>query len=146
RSYVAALARKCFDAPTERARQSKRQRREDTASDARGWSEVLADVPLFAGLSRRHRNKVAALGRIRRFHDGTPIVRAGEPGDTFFVLLDGEVSVRRRGLPELSLGIGSVFGELALLGGGTRSATVVAEGPDVVCLTITQSRFLKLLH
>jgi CRP-like cAMP-binding protein len=110
------------------------------------WADVLGEVPLFAGLSRRHRNKVAALGRVKRFHEGTSIVRAGEPGETFFVLLDGEVSVRRRGLPELTLGIGSFFGELSLLGGGARSATVVAEGPDVVCLMITQSRFLKLLH
>jgi CRP-like cAMP-binding protein len=86
------------------------------------------------------------LGRIRRFHEGTTIVRAGEPADTFFVLLDGGISVRRRGLPELTLGIGSFFGELALLDGGVRSATVVAEGPDVVCLTIARSRFLKLLQ
>jgi CRP-like cAMP-binding protein len=129
--------------PTERVRPSPRHRREESA---RGWSDVLAEVPLFAGLSRRHRNKVAALAKIRRFHEGTPIVRAGEAGGTFFVLLDGKVSVRRRGLPDLSLGIGNFFGELSLLDGGTRSATVVAEDPDVVCLTITQSGFLKLLQ
>jgi CRP-like cAMP-binding protein len=134
------------DAPTESVRPSPRERRKETAADARGWSDVLAEVSLFAGLSRRHRNKVAALGRIRRFHEGTSIVRAGERGDTFFVLLNGEVSVRRRGLPELSLGIGNFFGELALLGGDVRSATVVAKAPDVVCFTITQSRFLKLLE
>jgi len=121
------------------------QRREATASDARGWSNVLAEVPLFAGLGRRHLNKVAALGKIKRFHHGTTIVVAGEPGDTLYVLLDGEVSVRRSGLPTISRGMGSFFGELALLDGGVRSATVVASGP-VVCLTITQSGFLKLLR
>jgi CRP/FNR family transcriptional regulator, cyclic AMP receptor protein len=114
-------------------------------TDARGWTNVLADVPLFAGLSRRHLGKVAAVGRIRRFHNGTAIVRAGEPGDALYVVLDGEVSVRRRGLPAVTLGIGSFFGEMALLDGGARSASVVAESP-VACLTIAQSRFLKLLQ
>jgi CRP-like cAMP-binding protein len=118
---------------------------EAVATDARGWSNVLAEVPLFAGLSRRHLNRVASLGRIRRLHDGTAIVRAGEPGDAFYVVLDGGVSIRRRGLPTVSLGAGGFFGDMALLDNGVRSATVVADGP-VMCLTITRSRFLKLLH
>jgi CRP-like cAMP-binding protein len=121
------------------------ERRTAGASDARGWSNVLADIPLFAGLGRRHLNKVAALGRIRRFHEGATIVAVGEPGDTLYVLLDGEVSVRRRRLPSISRGMGSFFGEMALLDGGPRSATVVANGP-VVCLTISRSGFQKLLR
>jgi CRP-like cAMP-binding protein len=115
------------------------------ASDARVWSNVLATVPLFAGLSRRHLNKVAGAGRIARFHHQTAIVRAGEPGDTLYVVLDGEVSVRRPAAPELTLGMGSFFGEIALLDGGLRSATVVARGP-VVCLAISHTRFAKVLR
>jgi CRP/FNR family transcriptional regulator, cyclic AMP receptor protein len=115
------------------------------ASDARLWSNVLATVPLFAGLSRRHLNKVASAGRIARFHHQTAIVRAGEPGDTFYVVLDGEVSVRRPAGPELTRGIGSFFGEISLLDGGPRSATVVARGP-VVCLALSQARFAKVLR
>jgi len=120
-------------------------RTKDNNTDARGWANVLAGVPLFADLNRRHLNKVAAIGRIRRFHDRSAIVRAGDKGDALYVILDGEVSVRRPGLPELSLGMGSFFGETALLDSAARSATVVAKGP-VVCLTIGQPRFLKLLH
>lgn len=119
--------------------------RTGTAAEAREWSNVLAHVPLFADLNRGHLKKVAGTGRIARFHDGSSIVRAGEPGDTLFVVLDGEVSVRRRGLPMLSLGIGGFFGEMAVLESNTRSATVLANGP-VVCLAITQARFLKLLR
>ena len=52
--------------------------RDDAGADARGWANVLGGVPLFAELNRRHLGKVAALGRIRRFHQGTAIVRAGE--------------------------------------------------------------------
>jgi CRP/FNR family cyclic AMP-dependent transcriptional regulator len=106
---------------------------------------VLEEVPLFAGLNHRHLKKVAALGKIRRFHDGAAIVVAGEPGNTLYVVLDGKVFVQRPELPSISRGIGSFFGEIALLDGGARSATVVASGP-VVCLTITQVGFLKLLR
>lgn len=120
-------------------------RRAASALSARDWTNVLAEVPLFAGLGRHHLNKVAALSRIRRFHEGATIVAAGQPGDMLYVLLDGEVSVRRRSLPAISRGMGSFFGEMALLDGGPRSATVVAKGP-VVCLTISRSGFQKLLR
>ena len=115
------------------------------AGDAAGWANVLADIPLFAGLGRRHLRQVAGTGRIKRFEGATTIVRTGEAGDTFFVVLDGDVSVMRKGLPSLSLGMGSYFGELALLDGGARSATVLAKGP-VTCLAISRPRFLKLLR
>jgi CRP-like cAMP-binding protein len=120
-------------------------RTKENNTDARGWANVLAGVPLFADLNRRHLNKVAAIGRIRRFHAGSAIVRAGDAGDALYVVLDGEVSVRRPGLAELSLGMGSFFGEMAVLDSAARSATVVANGP-VVCLAIGQTRFLKLLQ
>jgi CRP-like cAMP-binding protein len=114
-------------------------------ADARDWSNVLAAVPLFAGLGRRQLKRVAAIGRLRRFHDLSTIVRAGEPGQTLYVVLDGEVLVRRPGFPDLVRPMGSFFGEMALLDGGPRSATVVASGP-VLCLTIAQPQFLKLLR
>ena len=120
-------------------------RTKENNTDARGWANVLVGVPLFADLNRRHLNKVAAIGRIRRVHDGSAILHAGQRGDALFVILDGEVSVRRPGLAELSLGMGSFFGEMALLDSAARSATVVAKGP-VVCLSIGQPRFLKLLQ
>jgi CRP-like cAMP-binding protein len=115
------------------------------AVDAKLWTNVIAEVPLFAGLNRRHIRKVADTGRIVRFHHGTAIIKAGEPGDAFYVIIDGEVSIRRRGLSALSLGPQGFFGEMALLDGGARSATVTAKGP-VVCLAITRTRFLKLLR
>jgi CRP/FNR family transcriptional regulator/CRP/FNR family cyclic AMP-dependent transcriptional regulator len=121
------------------------RQRADAVTDTREWANVLANVPLFRDLSRRHLKKVAGTGRVRRFHDLTAIVRSGEPGDTFYVVLDGEVSVRGRGVTTAKLGMGSFFGEMALLDSGARSATVVANGP-VTCLTITRARFLKLLH
>jgi CRP/FNR family transcriptional regulator, cyclic AMP receptor protein len=114
------------------------------ATDPRQWSNVLADVPLFASLNSRHRRKVAEAARIRRFHEGMVLMRAGEQGDALHVVLDGEVSVQPAGRAPLRLGIGNFVGELALLDNGPRTATVVAIGP-VVTLTITRARFRKLL-
>jgi CRP/FNR family cyclic AMP-dependent transcriptional regulator len=125
--------------------ESARAGKAGAASDAASWLNVLAEVPLFAGLSQRHLRKVAASAQVVRLHDGRPITRAGEAGDAFFVVLDGEVSVERPGVKALMLGMGSFFGEMALLDGGPRTATVAAKGP-VVCLTISRSRFLKLLR
>jgi CRP-like cAMP-binding protein len=116
-----------------------------TATDPRDWLNVLADVPLFAGLSTRHLRKVAGLGRIRRIHEGARVMRAGDAGDSLYVLLDGEVTIGRRGLSALTLGAGSFFGELALIDGGPRTATIVARTP-IVCLTIGRTPFLKLLR
>lgn len=117
----------------------------DSANDPREWLNVLAEIPLFAGLSARHLRKVAALGRIRRIHEGARVMRTGDAGDSLYVLLDGEVTVGRRGLPPLTLGAGSFFGELALIDGGPRTATIVAKTP-IICLTIGRTPFLKLLR
>lgn len=117
-------------------------RRPDIPAD---WTNVLAGVPLFAGLNRRHLRKVAATARIARFHDATTIVKAGDPGDSFYVVLDGTVTVRQPGLPALVREPGSFFGKIALLDGGKRTATVLANG-QITTLVITRSRFLKLLR
>jgi len=117
---------------------------EGRPDDPRGWTNVLADVPLFAALNARHLRKVAAAARIRRFRDSTELMRAGEPGNDVHVVLDGEVAIRRPGRSSLTLGIGSFVGELALLDGGVRTATVVARGP-VITLAISRARFRKLL-
>jgi CRP-like cAMP-binding protein len=119
-------------------------RRRDAAADPKLWANVLAEVPLFAGLNVRHRRKVAGAAQIRRFHHGTAMVRKDQPGDALYVLLDGEVEVRSPVRKTVTLGAGSFVGELALLDSGPRSATVVTSG-EVLALTITRARFRKLL-
>ena len=56
---------------------------------------VLKDVPLFAGLTPQQLRRVAEVGRARRFRAGRAIVHLGEPGDTFYVILDGHALVDR---------------------------------------------------
>jgi CRP/FNR family cyclic AMP-dependent transcriptional regulator len=108
------------------------------------WADVLEDVPLFAGLSKRHLRKVAGLGYERRVPAHTAVVRAGGRGDAFFVILDGSASVRRPGKRTVVLRPGDFFGELALLDGSPRTATVEAD-TDMLLMWIARSEFGKLL-
>jgi CRP-like cAMP-binding protein len=109
------------------------------------WLDTLAEVPLFDGLSKRQLRRVAKLARIRRFAPGSVMVRAGDPGRSFYVLLDGKAKVKLAGGRSGRLGAGEYFGEMALLDDAPRSADVVADG-EVLALTIGHAGFTKLLR
>jgi CRP-like cAMP-binding protein len=111
---------------------------------SRAWVDVLVDVPLLSGLSRRHLGKVAALGRTKRFPARTSIVTAGTNADAFYVILDGRATVRA-GQRRIPLATGDYFGEMALLDGGVRSASVVA-ATEMLVMAIPRRGFLKLLE
>ena len=64
---------------------------------ARREVDLLARVPLFAGLSKRHLREVASIGRQRRFDENTSIAQEGKPGDDFYVIFAGQAKVVRRG-------------------------------------------------
>jgi CRP-like cAMP-binding protein len=108
------------------------------------WLGTLGEVPLFEGLSKRHLRRIAKLARIRRFADGSAMVRVGDAGRTFYVLLDGNAKVNRPGRRSVRLGPGAFFGEMALIDDSPRSADVVADG-EVLALTIDRPGFTKLL-
>jgi CRP-like cAMP-binding protein len=110
--------------------------------------ELIADVPLFAGLSKRHLRRLADLMTEARYPDGRAIVQAGQPGTAFFVIVDGAVkvyaSVVPTGRPKARLRAGDFFGELSVLDGGPRTATVVADG-EVLTLRLTRSAFVRMV-
>jgi CRP-like cAMP-binding protein len=125
-----------------RAAVSRPRERDRMAGD---WVPVLAQVPLFRNLSQRHLKRVASLARTRRFSSGSLIVRAGDPGSTFYVLLDGTVRVvAPKGRPR-RLKAGDFFGEMALFDDSPRSANVVAED-EVLTMTINCTAFRKLVR
>jgi CRP/FNR family transcriptional regulator, cyclic AMP receptor protein len=105
----------------------------------------LEEVPLFAECSRKQLRSVAAISRVVELPAGTVLTRMGEPGDAFFVIVDGsalvEISPRKRA----RLSPGEFFGEMSLLDGEPRSATVRAE-TDVRLLAIPRRNFQSLLH
>jgi CRP-like cAMP-binding protein len=111
---------------------------------SKAWLDVLVDIPLFADLSRRHLGKVAALGRAKRYPAHTSIVTAGTNADAFYVILDGKATVRA-GNRRIPLTTGDYFGEMALLDGGVRSASVVAD-TEMLVMAIPRRGFLKLLE
>ena len=108
------------------------------------WVDVLRGIPLFAPLSRRHVKRIANLARPRRFAANSAIVSKGERGESFFIILDGEARLGLPGGKRVTLGSGDSFGELALLDGGPRTATVVALTP-VLTMAIARRSFLKLV-
>src|SRR5207302_3193561 len=95
-------------------------------------------------LSRRNLRRVADLAAVRRFEAGASIIRAGERGDAFYVVLDGRADVRRRSGKAVTLRAGDFFGEMALLDGAPRSASVVA-ATEVLTMRVGRSAFWKLL-
>ena len=87
---------------------------------------MLAAVPLFVGLSRRHVERLAAETDELGFEAGQHVVVEGEPGETLYVVLSGEAKVVRRGRTVARMYPGDVFGELSALDGGPRTASVIA--------------------
>jgi CRP-like cAMP-binding protein len=109
------------------------------------WLGTLGEVPLFSGLPKRHLWRIGKLAHIRRFAPGSVMVRAGDPGRSFFVLLDGSARlVLARGRSR-RLRAGDYFGEMALIDDAPRAADVVADG-EVLALTIDRPGFWKLLR
>ena len=109
------------------------------------WAAVLADLPLFDGLSKRQLGKIAGLGVARRLPPLTSIVTKGDTGDAFFVIITGKAVVRRTGRRNVPLGPGDFFGEMALLDGAPRTATVEATS-EVEVMLIPRSAFRKMLR
>jgi CRP/FNR family cyclic AMP-dependent transcriptional regulator len=90
---------------------------------------ALAAVPMFAGFSKRHLNRLAGETDVLSFAPGQSIVIEGDPGETLFVVLSGQGKVTRRRRKVGSVMPGDFFGELSAIDGGPRSASVVAETP-----------------
>ena len=87
---------------------------------------ALARVPLFSGLSKRDLAAIAPHASERDVAAGTEITRQGDPGDEFFVVAEGEVQISIDGHEVRRLGPGDYLGEIALVFGGTRTATATA--------------------
>ena len=104
----------------------------------------LSAVPLFRGLPESAMEAVADLASETHFADGETVTREGDEGDAFFGVVDGRLDVTRNGMTLRELGPGDFLGEIALIDGRPRSATVTASGP-VKSLVIRRPEFLELM-
>jgi CRP/FNR family cyclic AMP-dependent transcriptional regulator len=112
-------------------RSSSRERRPDRPLRKHG-AAILAQVPLFANLSKRHLKKLAEHADEVDYDAREAVVEADDPGGTFYIILQGQAKVTRKGKTIATLEPGDFFGEISLLDGGPRTANVVAETPLVV--------------
>jgi len=100
-----------------------------SGSPATPLVDLLAAVPLFAGISKKKLAQLAAMCREERFAPGAAIVTQGDMSGRFYVLAEGSADVIVRGHVVASLGPRQYFGEYALLDRAPRSASVVATTP-----------------
>jgi CRP-like cAMP-binding protein len=107
--------------------------------------ELLRQVPLFAGCSKRELSEIATLADELALPEGATLIKEGKLGHEFFLLVDGEVDVRMKGRKVKSLTNGSFFGEMALVSARPRNATVTALSP-VRVLVVHEQAFRRLLR
>jgi CRP/FNR family transcriptional regulator, cyclic AMP receptor protein len=112
---------------------------------ARRDADLLARVPLFAGLPKRHLRAVAGIATEQDFPENATIAKEGTGGDDFYVIVEGQASVLRGGKRVSRLLPGDFFGEIALLDEGPRTASVIAETP-LSAMTINRKPFSALLE
>jgi CRP-like cAMP-binding protein len=112
--------------------------------------DMLAQVPLFRGLDQESRAALATAMTPVDCSRGETVIREDDPGDEFFVIVEGEMEVRKR-LPGKRravtigwMGPGDSFGEIALLENTVRTATVVASRPTRL-LKLSRTPFEQLV-
>jgi len=115
------------------------------AASKRELADLLTEVGLFSRCTKRERQTIARHAQAAELPSGVDLVREGEPGDALFVILEGEAVVKREGHEVGRVGPGSHFGELAILDGAPRSATVVA-ATDVKVAVLGIRMFRTLLR
>jgi CRP/FNR family cyclic AMP-dependent transcriptional regulator len=105
---------------------------------------ALAAVPLFSDCSKRELGHVAKVGHEIQVEAGTVLAEQGTMGREAFVILEGDVAVKRGGRKIATLGAGDVVGELSLLDHGPRTATIECE-TDADLFVLETSAFHEVL-
>lgn len=104
----------------------------------------LERVPLFSGFSENELRHVAEISKIIEAPKGTVLTEMGKPGDSFVVIIDGRAAVQTQIGVGDPLQPGDLFGEMSLIDGEPRSATITATS-DVRLLVVERSHFWRLL-
>ena len=111
----------------------------------RGGSPDLADVDLFRGLSKAQLKRLSSASREVSHQPGKVVAAEGLGGLAFHLILDGSATVSRDGHELRTLGPGDYFGEISMIDGRPRSATVTAVDP-LTALAIPHQNFELVLE
>jgi flavin reductase (DIM6/NTAB) family NADH-FMN oxidoreductase RutF len=109
-----------------------------------GYGRVLGNPRVFSALPPELLQAVLSVGTERTYEDGEAIMRAGEPGDFMALVVEGTAVIERAGR-RVPVVPGELVGEIAVLDGGPRTATVLADGP-ARCLEVTRADLLQTLE
>jgi CRP/FNR family cyclic AMP-dependent transcriptional regulator len=107
-------------------------------------ARALIQMPILEGCPVPEVEEIASRAHVLLFDDGEVIVPEGEEGLGFYFITQGRVRVLRANEEVATLGPGEFFGEVSLLEGTVRNATVLADG-NVMCIGILRSFFRPLL-
>ena len=107
--------------------------------------ELLKSVPLFAGLSKQSLTEIAKVADEVELAEGKVLIKEGQRGQQFFVLVEGAAEVVRSGRPSVTLGAGDFFGEIALMTARPTTATVTLTEQSTA-LVITRPAFRGMLQ
>jgi CRP-like cAMP-binding protein len=113
-------------------------------ADRKALVGLLGSVPLFEGLSKKELDQIVSASKQVNARAGHSVVVEGESGVGFHLILEGKARVSRSGRKLRNLGPGDSFGDIALIDGGVRSASVTAE-TDLSLLSLTTWQFKPLL-
>ncbi len=107
-------------------------------------AEMLSRVPLFGACTRDELARIESITDEVDVEEGRVLVREGRVGGEFFVVVSGTAAATRGDQPLATFGPGAFFGEMALLDGRPRSATVVAQTP-MRLLVLEPRSFARLI-
>ncbi len=107
--------------------------------------ELLRRVDLFSACNTTELGRIASLTTEHRVEAGQVLMKRNDPGMELFVIVEGKARASRKGVDLATLGPGSFCGELALLDGGKRTATVVAQ-TNMRLLVLSRQEFMSLYH
>jgi CRP-like cAMP-binding protein len=107
--------------------------------------DPLRTIPLFASCSEHSLGIIAGITQEAAYPVGAELVREGDPGDSLILIRNGEAAVTQGGRTLRRLGPGDFLGEISLIDGGSRTATVTATAP-IDALVVGRAGFQRLME